>query len=85
MIKRIFAFLLLELATNSYADTALLGKWKDKSQPENYQYEFAYSALKSEMILLEGGAKDSITFYALYEDDHAGATTQEDLSRCSEI
>ena len=41
IMKHIALLLLLVIATNANADNALLGKWKDKSKPDVYRYEFA--------------------------------------------
>lgn len=34
-------FLIISVSSNSFADDALLGEWKDKSHPDKYQYEFS--------------------------------------------
>ncbi|UOQ43995.1 cellobiose phosphorylase [Halobacillus salinarum] len=46
---------------------------------QNYQYEFAYSALQSEQIQLNG--KQQVVFYGLYREDHPDAVTEPEFSR----
>ncbi|MFD2614915.1 GH36-type glycosyl hydrolase domain-containing protein [Paenibacillus gansuensis] len=44
---------------------------------EVYQYEFAYTALQSELVDLNGTAR--FVFYGLYRPDHADAVTKPDF------
>ncbi|HEY4392085.1 MAG TPA: cellobiose phosphorylase [Paenibacillus sp.] len=47
---------------------------KPKLANEIYQYEFAYTALQSELVSLNGEAR--FVFYGLFKSDHAAAVTE---------
>ena len=40
MKKIIISALLFLTAVSAYADDSIIGRWKDKSEPSSYQYEF---------------------------------------------
>ncbi|SET61213.1 cellobiose phosphorylase [Paenibacillus sp. NFR01] len=48
--------------------------YREKLASEVYQYEFAYTALQSALIDLDG--KASFTFYGLFREDHPAAITE---------
>lgn len=47
---------------------------KENLANEIYQYEFAYTALQSEKVTLDGNAQ--FVFYAIFKKDHPGAITE---------
>ncbi|MEK5236909.1 cellobiose phosphorylase [Paenibacillus sp. FSL L8-0470] len=48
--------------------------YQEQLANEIYQYEFAYTALKSEKVQLDGAAR--FTFYGLFREDHPAAITE---------
>lgn len=51
----------------------------------NLQYEFAWPALQTSAVTLAPGASTTITFFAVYQPHHPGATEQADVDRLGEL
>ncbi|TXK81014.1 GH36-type glycosyl hydrolase domain-containing protein [Paenibacillus sp. N3.4] len=64
----------------SYKETDIPEIWtKNNLANEVYQYEFAYTALQSEQIILDGDAR--YVFYGLFKEDHPAAVTALEYSK----
>jgi cellobiose phosphorylase len=64
---------------NDHRLTGTPAAWSMDLPSQRKQYEFAYVSLQSREILLEPGEERSITFFAYYEPDHPGASSEEDV------
>ena len=75
-----FATDALQLLGPPYRETGEIGRGLDLPS-ERLQHELACAMIQSEVVTLEPDRQAGWTFFGLYEPDHAGASSDADLSR----